>query len=509
MSTSTDPTETSVRFGARLAVALAALVGVGLGLATGVPVATLLGVVAGGTLAAGARALADEENARRAAGSGALVVGVLVLVGAVWLASTRSLAAAVLVPAVSLGVGSVVLDALVETPGDASPPVGRAVRRSVAVLLPVAGLGIGWQTGLVPILVVVPAVVGAGLVNYSAFLSLVTLQALALVAMLLVQEALPVVDEWVDAEGDPLAALDEFGLRVSEVPRSVWALLGVQVVVVLLDPSGSWFAFALEALSVLGLAIRLALVYGLFHLPLAAVAGLAAIVLAARGLQRVVLWWTGPRPGTAISFGAGGVLAASLFVPLGAVPPTASLLGDALGAVGVGGYAGTLGATATALLGLALLLAVVRWSVLAFPAAASLGAVPRSAGGFAVGATALFVGALAAAGSTAPAVVAFVGAAGALLVWDLGENTTVLREQLGGEVDTRRVEITHATGSVAVGLGGVVLATAAYYLVGRVGITPPDESTALLALSLALLGLIAFVYVVENPLGDADADRPE
>lgn len=504
---SRDPTETRVRFGARLAVALAALVGAGLGLATGVPGATLLGLVAGGVLAGSGRALADEENARRAAGSAGLVVGGVALVAAVRLAAARSGGAAVLVAAVSLGVAAVVLDALVETPGDASPPVGRAARRSVAVLVPFALLGTAWASGLVTLFVVGPVAVGIALVNYSAFLSLVVLQVLALVAMLLVQEALPVLDSWIDADGDPLAALDRVGLRLREVPRAFWALLGVQVLVLLFDPGGTWFAAALSALSVLGTVIHAVLVYGVLHAPLAAVALLAGLVLLARGVQRTVLWWAGPSPGTALSFGAGGLLAAGVAVLLGAIPPTAALLTDGLWSVGFGGFSEALGATAAALLVVGLLVGAVRWTVLAFPAAASVGAIPASAGGYAVGATALFVGALAAAASGATAVVAFAGAAGALLVWDLGENTTVLREQLGGEVDTRRVEITHATGSVGVGVAAVLASTLAYYLIGRVGIAPPDESHALLALALALVGLVSFVYVAENPLGDAEGSE--
>lgn len=502
--------ENRVRLGARLATALAVLVALALGVAVGAPGATVLGVVGGAVLAAGTRALVREENARRAAGSAALVVGSVAMLGGIALGFGRSPLLAAFVPTASLGVAAVVLDALVESPAEASTPVGRAVRRSAAVVLPVAVLAATWHTGLLPAAVVVPVAAAAIGATVNPLVALVSLQVLAVVAVLVVQEAIPVLDEWLPNAGeDRESPLDRFGFRLGDVPVAFWGLLGIQVLFVLLDPSGAWFGAVLDVLSEFGTVVRLVLVYGVFHLPLAAVVVLAGLVLLARGIQVAVMWWAGPRPATALSFAAGGGLAAALVTALGAIPPVAAALGHWASATPLENLPGVVGVTAVLLACLVGALVVVRFLLLAFVAASAVGAVPDAAAGYAAGGTALFVAALLAVEGGAPAVVAFAGAAGSLLVWDLGENATTLRRQLGRRVDTRRVELTHAVGSGIVGVVAAVVASAALYLLGPVGLAPPDEGRALVAVALALLALLAFVYVAENPLDQSGTDEPE
>lgn len=504
-----DHAERRIRFGGRLATVLAALGGLVLGIATGFPLPAFLAVVGGMVLAGSGRALSRPDNETRAVGSVGLAVGGLALLAAIALGGAQSTAGAGLATATGVGVLAVALDALVESPVDASPPVGRAVKRSVALLLVVAFVGALWHLGVLPALGLVPVVAVSVAVTPSAFVALVSLQVLALVTLALVRAALPVLAEWLSGvEDDPLARFDRVGLDPRAVPGWYWALLGVQAVVAVLDPAGTLFAWTLAALSVLGTAVELALVSGILHLPLALVALLSGTVLAARGLQRFAVWWAGPHPATALAFGSGGAVVGTVVTALAAVPPVGDALGGWLSAVVVDGLPGVIGATATTLVGVAFVLGIVRGLVLVFPAVTAVGAVPASAGGYAVGGTALFVAALAAAEAGAPAPVVFAGAAGSLLVWDLGENATGLREQLGREVDTRRVEVTHATGSALVGGAAVVVATVAGYLLGPIGFAPVDRTRAMVALVLALLALIAFVYTVENPIGrESESDR--
>ncbi|PSQ20054.1 hypothetical protein BRD00_00060 [Halobacteriales archaeon QS_8_69_26] len=505
---SRDPAERQVRLGARLASVLAALVALVLGVAIGVPGATLGGVGGGVILAAGARALVREENATRAAGSAGLVVGSLALLGGIAVGLRHSSVAAAFVPAASLGVAVVVLDAFVESPVQASPPVGKAVKRSAAVIVPAAALAATWHLGVLPTVLLAPEAVVVLWTSVNAFLALVALQFLAVVTIVLVGEAIPVLDRWIPDLGEGSESpLERFGFRLEDVPVAYWALLMLQVLVLLVNPSGSWFGAVLGVLSDLGTAIELVLVYGVFHLPLVAVALLAVLVLVARGFQVVVMWWAGPQPATALAYAAGGAFAAVVVTGLGAIPPVGAALGRWASASGLGSLPGTFGATAVVLLCVVGALVVVRTLLLAFGAATVLGAVPDSAAGYAAGGTLLFVAALAAAVGDAPAVVVFAGAAGSLLVWDLGENTTTLREQLGRGVDTREVELTHAVGSAVVGVLAVVVATGAMFLLGPAGLAPPDEGRALVALALALAALLAFVYVAENPLDESGTDE--
>ena len=102
----------------------------------------------------------------------------------------------------------------------------------------------------------------------------------------------------------------------------------------------------------------------------------------------------------------------------------------------------------------------------------------------------LFGGAVAAAVENAPTLVVLVGAGGAVVAWDLLDNAISLGEQLGREADTRRTEVVHAGGSVAVALG---VAAGSYGLYSVAGGGKP-----LSALVFLLVAVVALTSVLRT-----------
>lgn len=82
------------------------------------------------------------------------------------------------------------------------------------------------------------------------------------------------------------------------------------------------------------------------------------------------------------------------------------------------------------------------------------------------------------------------GAVGAVLVWDLSENSTAMGQQMGRQAGTRRSELTHLIGSSLVGVASASGGYAAYSM-GR-GLSWALESVVLMLLAIMLL--VLFLY---------------
>jgi hypothetical protein len=283
------------------------------------------------------------------------------------------------------------------------------------------------------------------------------------------------------------------GVDPTEIPYQVWVAFSVQVLALAVAPEARWFATVLDTLSVLGTVIATLLETGVLHVPLAAVCLLAATVILGRGLQVGFVSWAGRNPPRTLAYASGGVVAAAVGLAASAV--------TALTWFGAGPAAGSpLAVSGPGAIGLAFLLGTLiacALVVLPLPFVAATGVVPTGQG-YAVGATLVFVAALAAAGAGATPVAAFVGVAAALLVWDVGRHTTVLRTQLGRRVATREAEITHATASVLVGVLAVGVATVAVYLVGPRTLAGVEPARAKAAAALATVAVVAFVVLLER-----------
>ncbi len=98
-----------------------------------------------------------------------------------------------------------------------------------------------------------------------------------------------------------------------------------------------------------------------------------------------------------------------------------------------------------------------------------------------VGALGLCAAGLAAGVEGVPTGLVLTSVLGSVLAWDLGTTAITLGVQVGADADTARLELVHAAGSLAVGLGAAIGAVVLYLAV-------PDapSPTALLVLLVAV-----------------------
>lgn len=121
-------------------------------------------------------------------------------------------------------------------------------------------------------------------------------------------------------------------------------------------------------------------------------------------------------------------------------------------------------------------------------------AVPGGSAGVAAGSMLLFSAALFAALGFAEPFLVFFGVAGALLVWDVGENSTQAARQLGG-VGSARGETVHFLGGLTVaGLG--VLAASLGYLVTTMVSVSVSRGSLVMALTVSLLGVLVLLLTL-------------
>ncbi len=544
--------ERPVRVGGVLALGVGVLAAVALtGAMAGPPgvLAGLLGGLAAVVVGTSLRSLVDEDNRSRALGSAGLALGgtgvVAAIGGLVYAAGlpdshlfghqmTDGADAGVLLVAVA-GVLSAAADAFVESPSKASDEVGTTVWRSGHVLV-VGGL-LGYLAAVGLFTTVPLAALGGGAdllavageptaVGGTAMaVAVVALEVLTVAVLGLVRLAVPALNGWVASAttsredeteiADLLTVLPD----PREWPAGVWGLFVVQIlgVVILAGGVGIVVTAVLEAFGPLGEAVRVVVSTGALHWPLFAVGALAGTVLVVDWLRSALAVWAGRSPPTTLAFAAGGVVGGALSWSLGVVAAVADVVLDVQVAAHV------VAPMVTVAVGGGLVAAVV---LTALPERLAWIVGVRRATGFAGGAAALFVAALAvplfgltgeptAEASTLRVLVplaAVVGVAASVLVWDLGENAVALRDQLGRETGTREVELTHAVSSVLVAGGSAVLAASAYYLAGPLlfagielgplqldgGLVSIGPERAFVALGLTIVALLAFGFLVDR-----------
>ncbi len=478
----TDDGRGAGRFSAWLAVAVATGVAVTVGVATGNAVSTVVSVGGVSVFTGGVRSLTDDDYARTAAGSVAVVVGAVGGFGGVALASQLG-GMPVVVAGLTLAVLAAGLDAVADRPLDAVPEL-------LSTFLNVGGVaGLGLVVGLV--LSVRPVVVTATLtgetyelvVVSSAYAAVVSLQLLAVANVFLLRRALVTLDGWTASDSDALAALDRYGINVTDVPRTYWLLLGAQLVLPAFVPLVGLVESVLALLAPVGPAIESVLRSGAVHLPLVAVALLAGVVVVTELLRTVVVTWAGEDPPGSVARAAGGIVAV----------PVAAIGGLVAGVLSVpGAPPGETVPTAIGVLAVVLAVIIVVGPVVITMALVRESEVlPSNAGGYAI--ASVLLGAAAVGASPAlPAVVVVAGVAGSILTWDLGRQGAVLVEQVGSVARTREAEITHAVASLLVAGIAVVVATVAAYLLGPVPEVAVGRERALAALALSLVALVAF-----------------
>lgn len=484
------------RFGSRVAVAVAAVVTLVLGVAVGAGSDAVAAV--GGVLVAlrGVRRMGERGTQRRAAASLWLTVGAVVAAGGLVAVQYATVVAATVT---SLGAFAVAVAGFAGLPaGDRERGAPRLLQ--VALLTTLVLFCVGLLAHLDPVGRAV-RFVAAGNVSFvwtNTMAAFVILQVQALAVLVAVQPARMVVDRWLYGPGGSEESFDALSVRDIRLPY--WVVLAVEGVIAVLVPDvAEW---VLDQLSVLGTAIRVVLLSGVLHAVLAAAFAVIVAVFLARATQLFLMGAAGPRPVESAAEAVGPVVAtvvgAAVLWLLGVVSP--SLLAGT-----GGGLAATLD-----LIGPVALVAFAVGLTLVAAYAVGLGvelyreATPDA---FAFAPTfagaALLSAAVAASEGGVPALAVFAAVAAAVVVWDASEFAVGLGRQVGA-VETRRTELAHLTGTVLVGVVALVVTTVAALLYGRVPTV--GEGRASLALALALVAVIALLGLVLTSESDADAD---
>ncbi|KTG08826.1 hypothetical protein AUR64_13485 [Haloprofundus marisrubri] len=492
----TDLDRRPTQFGSRVAVAVATVAALVVCTAAGAPLAGILAVVGvlGGTWAV--ERVDGETNVERATGSVALVASTLSVATGVLLSarSNGGLAVALVASAVL----ATALNARVDMERESVKPAESALDHSALLVgfgvLAAAAyhLNLGW--------VVLLAVAGtaSGVHAAGTLAQFVSLQVLALVVALLLPRALSTLDSWLPGEpaSDNFGFLERVGLELSDVPRSYWALLAAQVLVLLVG--SQLFDQFLDLLSVLGTGIRLLLGSGVLHAPLAGFAAAAGGVLLAELLRRGLVAWGGNYPPKTLGYAAGGVVTVVVVSLALAVPQISAATRGAFG-----GQAWTdLGAATVVLFAVGVILAAAAFLERFVSTTAWLPfspVLPVHGVGFAAAGGLLFVGTVAAAEADAHPLVVVGGIAASIFVWDAGDYAARLGRELGRGAETRRAELVHLTGSALVGLVGLAVTTIVLYGVGPASV-PGGEGTAIVALfsALAALGVLVWLLVSDD-----------
>lgn len=105
-----------------------------------------------------------------------------------------------------------------------------------------------------------------------------------------------------------------------------------------------------------------------------------------------------------------------------------------------------------------------------------------------LGAAGLLAGCVLSGSVGGPVVLVLLGAISAVIAWDTAHYGVLMREQLGVDADTVRIEAVHAGASTAVGIGLVIVVVALLSVVPTVGTVVTG--------GLLLIAALAFVHVV-------------
>lgn len=446
-----------------LALAVTVATALALGASTFLLGEAVAGLAAAALLTAGTLATERENNAVRAAGSAAVVLGGVVAVGAVLSALGGSFAYAALgislpLTAVAMALGVVV------APDPDTLAVGKSALRWALALLAAGCLG---AAAIHTNSLAMPLVLAADLLGATVDVATSTdLAGLATLCLCLGALAAlgPRADAALPERYRPRDRSDRGDGSVAKVGLLVGRAVGVLGAGLLLlsfvvgnretpleDAVGRPLGGLLSALATARS----------LHAVLAGLAVLLAAVLVGARLYRRIDRTTPDDVGDRLARAAGGV-ALLVATPLAAtaVSPV-SLLGSRLPDPAVAEVASLVSEYGTGtvlylLVAAAVLLAVV--ATAAFGAVLTADAVPEGAGGVALGAGLLFVGALGAAAAGAGPLLVLGAGAAALFVWDVGENGTALGRQLGRAAETRRGEFVHGGASALVAGGAVVVA---------------------------------------------------
>lgn len=452
-ATTADPGRTS----ATVALLVAALAAIAVGVAGGVAVAALLAVAGGAALAWAVSLLAADDPARVAAGAG---------VGAV--AAVEVFAAGALggLVAWALWVGVFAAGLSRFRPTSGRPLDGVSVLAYGLVPL--------WTATLLAVLarpVVALLTTGTALLGSAGGFALTTLALSAVASAVSLRAALGVLPFEAIA---PRSTTDRASAAVERGRHwLLWitrlAVVGVPVAAVL-DGLGATGEVA--GVSVLRVSL--------------AVFAAGACGVTVTGL---VLRWVGgsllDRRGHGVAAGVGVGLTVVVVAARG--PVLSRTLSGASPAVtaAVVELRSFAGASATALLLAAVGLAAVVVTLFSLFVLVQVGVVPRRTAAPAIGATGLLAGVVLAADGL-PAAVAVGGVASAMVVWDLGEYAVGIGEEVPG--GAARTEAVHAAGSLAVGVAVTALVAGGHAAVTGV---EPGGAPAVAALAAALVGALS------------------
>ncbi|WP_132058810.1 DUF7519 family protein [Halorussus amylolyticus] len=482
------PERRATPFGGTLAVLVAALAGLALGIADGATAATAASVGGGVVAALGVRAFQSEANARRAVGSVGVVTGALAFAG------VAGFEAGLVAVLAGVAVAAAAVNAAAAVDSDLVDPLGSTVWRSASVLVVGGGLALGVSVGAFAAFgrVAIGGLVSAATQN--DLVRLVVLQIEILLVFELVYWVVPILDDWLPEDRDLRAkTLDRFGYRIEDVSRGYWLFFVFQLVLALTAWGPRWFDAFLGSLSVFGTAIRFALRSGVLHGLFAGILAALVAVLVGRGVQMACVVWAGRDPPRALAHATGGLVMLAVAAVV-AVSPLADALGAAAGPSWALAFE-SLGATATISGTVAVALLAVAAGGTVVGHAVQPWVADSAATGFAVASSALVVAALVASDGGASALAVFVGVAGALVVLDVGTNGVELGTQIGRVAETRAGEATHAVGSLLVAAGGVALALLTAFVMGSATISVPAWR-ARLAVVLSLVAVLCFVVLL-------------
>ncbi|WP_267643661.1 DUF7519 family protein [Haloarchaeobius amylolyticus] len=483
------------RLSSRLAVGIAVIAALVLGVLAGQGLEAVLGLFGAGAIAHGARRLDADQSRDRAEGSVAFVAGVVAIVVAL---STfkQSFAVAVVMTCSLVAVAFVALEALVGIDDETIQTMGGTLSRSILVLIVAAIVAAAVHAKFFSTLAVLFVAALGSLVTAHPLVSFVALQLEALAVGLLLARSVAVLDEWLpDQRYDPRSTgLEQFGVSAHEVPRGVWAILGIELLAAAMPAGRALFDTALAMTYSFGSFVEAVLLSWVPH----AVFGLAILLLSgivlARTAQNLFVSWVGRQPPKSLAYSAGGVIASIGIGLVTAIPPVVRLVAGGFGeqssftlAFETYGMGATfLGIVAGALIVMLVVIPVVMF-VLSFEY------LPADSTGFALGAGLLLVATVASALSNALPIAVFVGMTGALLTWDLGLNATLVGHEVGQVAETRRGEVVHAAGAIGVGLLAIVVSVLAvqFLVPGTASIDLP-RWRAVGALTLLLVSLVAF-----------------
>ncbi|MFD1645857.1 DUF7519 family protein [Haloarchaeobius litoreus] len=503
-------------FSSRLALAVAVVAALLLGLGTGPGLLgqgpeLLLGLVGAGALVHGARHVTEDESRQRAVGSIWFVFGIFGVVAAIG-AYKPSLAAAAVTTFGTLSVLLFGLSATVGIDEGLVRSLGGALSRSLVVV--VAGVVVLAAVHATLFRsVAVLTVTGYGvLVGVTPLVSFLMLQIEVLVLAVLVERALAVVDGWLPRRRFDRreTALRQLGVRVGDVPKGVYVLLGLQFVLAFTGAGRSLFARLLVQTGPFGTVVGRFLQSWVPHALLGAGILLFGSVLVARLCQRVVVRWIGREPPKTLGYAAGGAAVSVLVAVLTALPPVRWLVdwavtdGSALD-LSFGTYG--MGTTFLGLVVVALCAVLVSLPVFMFLVWDET--TSASDDGSTAGAGLLLLASIAAGFGDAPAPVVFIGVAAALATWDLSVNASLVGEEVGRAAESRRGEVIHAAGVLAVGAVAVLVTLLGVEFIGAAAlVVDVPRWRAVGALALLLLALVCFAALAsgDGELGDDDND---